>query len=139
MRNDDFYLINVIRERLEYPLLKRKIVETFGDYRRISSNCSVVIEDAGSGTPLLQDLPSDGVQAIPFRPESDKIVRMAAQSVTIEARHVFLPRKAPWLDNFETEVMAFPNGAHDDQVDSMAQALDWISTRNRNVVRQEWF
>lgn len=64
---------------------------------------------------------------------------MAAQSVKIEARHVFLPRKAPWLDSFETEVMAFPNGAHDDQVDSMAQALDWISTRNRNVVRQEWF
>jgi len=52
---------------------------------------------------------------------------------------VFLPTKAPWLDDFETEVMAFPNGAHDDQVDSMAQALDWVSRRTRNQVRQGHF
>jgi phage terminase large subunit-like protein len=52
---------------------------------------------------------------------------------------VFLPKKAPWLDEFETEVMAFPHGAHDDQVGSMAQALDWVSRRIRNQVRQGYF
>ena len=45
---------------------------------------------------------------------------------------VFLSKKAPWLDEFETEVMAFPHGAHDDQVDSMAQALEWVSRGSRN-------
>lgn len=108
-------------------------------YRRISSNCTVIIENAGSGTPLIQDLVGESLRAIPFKPEGDKALRMSAQSANIEAGHVFLPNKAPWLDEFETEVMAFPHGAHDDQVDSMAQALDWVSRRIRNQVRQGYF
>jgi predicted phage terminase large subunit-like protein len=108
-------------------------------YRRISSNCTVIIENAGSGTPLIQDLVGESLRAIPFKPEGDKALRMSAQSAKIEAGHVFLPNKAPWLDEFETEVMAFPHGAHDDQVDSMAQALDWVSRRIRNQVRQGYF
>jgi phage terminase large subunit-like protein len=43
------------------------------------------------------------------------------------------------LDEFETEVMAFPHGTHDDQVDSMAQALEWVSRRTRNQVQQGHF
>ena len=100
---------------------------------------TVIIEDAGSGTPLIQDLAAESLRAIPFKPEGDKQLRMSAQSAKIEAGHVFLPYKAPWLDEFETEVMAFPHGAHDDQVDSMAQALDWVSRRIRNQVRQGYF
>ena len=87
----------------------------------------MIIENAGSGTPLIQDLVGESLRAIPFKPEGDKALRMSAQSAKIEAGHVFLPNKAPWLDEFETEVMAFPHGAHDDQVDLMAQALDWVS------------
>jgi len=137
--NVDFYLLEVIRERLEYPLLKRKVAETSARYARVSSYCNLVIEDAGSGIPLIQDLIGESLRAFPFKPEGDKALRMSAQSAKIEAGHVFLPNKAPWLDEFETEVMAFPHGAHDDQVDSMAQALDWVSRRIRNQVRQGYF
>jgi phage terminase large subunit-like protein len=50
------------------------------------------------------------------------------------------PIKAmPKVGEFETEVMAFPQGTHDDQVDSMAQALEWVSLRARDVVRQGHF
>ena len=40
----------------------------------------------------------------------DKIMRMHAQSAKIEAGQVYLPDKAPWLQDFETEMMQFPNG-----------------------------
>jgi hypothetical protein len=39
------------------------------------------------------------------------------------------PREASWLGPFRHELMAFPNGRNDDQVDSVAQFLDWMSLR----------
>ena len=50
---------------------------------------------------------------------------MEAETARIEAGHVVLPRDAPWLDVFLTELLAFPNGRHDDQVDSVSQFLNW--------------
>jgi hypothetical protein len=52
-----------------------------------------------------------------------------AQSAKIEAGHVYLPRDAPWLDGFLLELLAFPHGRHDDQVDSVAQFLTWAALR----------
>jgi hypothetical protein len=37
-----------------------------------------------------------------------------------------LPDKAPWLPQYLNEMTVFPNGRHDDQVDSTAQMLDWF-------------
>ena len=78
---------------------------------------------------LLQDLratPSQGVlRPIGVRPVGDKIDRMAAQTAKIEAGHVHLLDAAPWLADFLNELLAFPNGRHDDQVDSVSQLLLW--------------
>jgi predicted phage terminase large subunit-like protein len=57
------------------------------------------------------------------KPERDKIARMAVQSAKFEAGQVFLPVSAPWLAVFEAELFAFPGAKHDDQIDSMSQAL----------------
>ncbi len=124
----DYYLLDVLRGRFEYPDLRRRILahaEAFGA-------TTVLIEDAGSGTPLIQDLRSERrLRPIAIRPEGDKIVRMEAQSALIEAGHVFVPESAPWLGDFQSEMMAFPNGRHDDQIDSVSQFLGWAS-RNAN-------
>jgi len=34
-----------------------------------------------------------------------------------------LPERAPWLADLEAELFAFPGGKHDDQCDSISQAL----------------
>lgn len=44
----------------------------------------------------------------------------------IENGNVNLPRDAHWRDDFLVEVLAFPHGKNDDQVDSMTQALIWM-------------
>jgi phage terminase large subunit-like protein len=54
---------------------------------------------------------------------------MVAQSAKIEAGHILLPKEADWLDTFLHELLAFPNGRHDDQVDSVSQFLKWSSRR----------
>jgi predicted phage terminase large subunit-like protein len=52
---------------------------------------------------------------------------MHAQTAIIEAGRVLLPAEAPWLEDFLHEMSVFPRGKHDDQVDSLAQFLDWFS------------
>ncbi len=66
-----------------------------------------------------------------YSPDGDKIMRLHAQTATIENGFVWLPREAPWLAEYLRELTLFPAGRHDDQVDSTAQALAWIKSRPR--------
>ena len=121
-RNGDYYLLDVLRTRLEYPDLRRKIIS------HAKAHCAktVLIEDASSGASLIQDLRRDGpIRPIAIKPEGDKIVRLEAQTAAIEAGQVPLPEQAPWLSDFLYEVLAFPHGRFDDQVDSFSQFLAW--------------
>lgn len=88
----------------------------------------MLIEDKGSGQSLIQDLQRDRVPVRGVLPEGDKQVKMSACSAQIEAGCVFLPTWAPWLEAFKAEMLAFPNGRHDDQADALSQMLNW----NRN-------
>jgi predicted phage terminase large subunit-like protein len=45
------------------------------------------------------------------------------QAAKFEAGHVYFPRNAPFLPDLEAELLTFPQGKHDDQVDSITQAL----------------
>ncbi len=54
---------------------------------------------------------------------------MAAGSDKLVTGKFLLPARADWLPAFRQELMAFPNGRHDDQVDALAQFLDWIGQR----------
>ena len=126
----DYYLIHVYRERLEYPDLKRKVIAQAEQFEADV----VLIEDKGSGTHLIQDLNYEGiVRPIDILPEGDKVTRMAAQSAKIEAGYVYLPESAPWLQDFMTEILQFPLGRHDDQVDSLSQFLGWVTEPSEAV------
>ena len=83
---------------------------------------------------LIQDLKRDHIHAIPINPEGDKIMRMNNQTGQIEAGSVFLPRRAPWLDDFRRELCAFPGGRHNDQVDAFSQALNRAFEPRRQIV-----
>jgi len=122
---NDAYLLHVYRGRLEYPELRRKVIGLAAEHRATT----VLIENAGPGMNLLQDLraamPQGMTRPVGVKPEGSKVDRMAAQSAKIEAGHVHLPNSAPWLGDFLTELLSFPNGRHDDQVDSVSQFLRW--------------
>jgi predicted phage terminase large subunit-like protein len=66
---------------------------------------------------------------IGVKPDGSKADRMVAQSAKIKAGHVHLPKQADWLDSFLLELLAFPHGRYDDQVDSVSQFLKWAATR----------
>jgi predicted phage terminase large subunit-like protein len=124
------YVLDVIRERYEFPDLRRRVINEALKYR----GCTTLVEDAGSGTSLIQELRRQpGITVIGRRPEGEKAVRLMAVCPHVEAKRVWLPIEAPWLPEFERELMAFPASAHDDQVDAFAQLLAYM-TRPRPPV-----
>ncbi len=115
-----YYLLDVIRQRLELPDLKRTAILA----AQRDKPSAIYIEDAASGQSLIQELRREtSLPIIPKRVDSDKVVRAYAVTPLIEAGRVYLPESAPWLLEFIEELSAFPNGEHDDEVDSLTLAL----------------
>jgi predicted phage terminase large subunit-like protein len=118
-RDRRWYLIDVWRKRVDYPELKAAM-RTLA-FRHAANR--VLVEDAGAGIAVVQELlgEADGILAV--KPDRDKITRMSVVSAKFESGLVFLPERAPWLADFEAELFAFPGSRHDDQCDSVSQAL----------------
>jgi predicted phage terminase large subunit-like protein len=129
-RKDDYYLLDVFRDRLNLRDLQRKVRR---HAREFDANV-LLIEKSGFGVALLQafanDPPVGRVTAI--WPRGNKKDRLTIPAAKIEAGHVFLPTDAPWLPDFEAELLAFPNVIHDDQIDSVSQFLNWASSFRAN-------
>jgi predicted phage terminase large subunit-like protein len=130
-RDKKWYLLDVWRRRVDYPTLKASALSLAKSWKARR----ILVEDAGSGTSLVQELSARIAGIIAVRPEGDKKSRMAAASAKFEAGQVLFPERASWLADLESELFAFPVGRHDDQCDSISQALqdnntsfmDWIT------------
>jgi predicted phage terminase large subunit-like protein len=121
----DFYLLDLVRDRFEVPELRREVIRLA---RKWGAH-QTLIEDTDIGRAIAQDLRRSGQMTVRLWPvRFDKESRFAAQSARFESGQVHVP-EAPWLAAWLEELLAFPNGRHDDQVDSTSQALDWLSQR----------
>ena len=114
-----YYLIDVLRGRFDFPTLRRRVSEQ----AKLHEASCILIEDAGFGTALIQEFNTADFSVIAVTPAYDKKIRMEIQSAKFENGQVLLPKEAPWLRDLEAELFAFPRGRHDDQVDSISQAL----------------
>jgi predicted phage terminase large subunit-like protein len=129
-RGDQCSLLDLWRERVDYPNLKRAVLRLREQY----PTATLLIEDKGSGTSLIQDLRADNVTVISINPEGDKLTRAAKISAQFEAGSVLFPRNEPWLSGLKAELLGFPNVRHDDQVDSVTQALFWLKKHRQNKI-----
>jgi len=120
IRGIEKYLIDVYREKLAYPDLKRACLSQFEKHKPDI----VLMEDKSSGTSLVQDLKSD-IPIIPIIPCKQKVDRMEIETLQIDAGCVFLPQSSSWLTDYESELRSFPSSKNDDQVDSTSQLLAW--------------
>lgn len=113
--------------RAEYPELKRTALALAERWKPTA----MLIEDRASGQQLIQDLrAATPLPVIPCQPKGDKLTRFLAVTALIEAGKLLLPKHAPWLAEFESELLQFPEGLHDDQVDALTQYLQWVRGRS---------
>lgn len=123
VRGASAWLLDVLRVRLEFPELRRRIEEEAQRY-----NASLVlIEEAGSGVQLIQDMwANSALNVTGMIPKDDKATRLLGVTPLIEGGRIAIPKEAPWLAEFQRELVLFPNAKHDDQVDSISQFLKWL-------------
>lgn len=132
-RKKQVFVIDVFRGKLQFPDLRRKVLELA---RRYDAD-ALLIEDAASGLQLIQQLREEKPQGVPspiaIKPDGDKKTRFSAQIHRIEAGDLLLPVDAPWLADFEKEILGFPNLKYDDQVDALVQLLGWGGPRKKRI------
>jgi len=125
IRANTYHLLDVRRDRWEFPDLLRTVIA----HAEIHKVNTVLIEDANSGAALIQSLRQQNrLNVVGVKASLDKMTRAVQQSAVFESGRVVLPEAAPWLAEFEKEILAFPNGRHDDQADSTVQfLLNWAA------------
>lgn len=116
----DKYLLDQVRGRFSFTQTIRMIKSLSAKWPRARAK---YIEDKANGPAVISTLRSQVSGLIPVDPEGSKEARAYAVSPQIEAGNVYLPENAPWVHDFIEEWVAFPNGLHDDQVDTTTQAL----------------
>lgn len=125
--NRTYYLLDLVRVRMEYPELRQLII----DKTEAWNPNTTLIENTGFGRAVVQDLR----RTTPLfpklsNPEIDKQARLLAQAARFEAGQVLLPSEAEWLEDYEEELLAFPYHRTDDQVDATSQALNYFAGRD---------
>jgi predicted phage terminase large subunit-like protein len=125
------YLIDQVRGKYEAPALL-EVARAFWQKHKNSAGeasgllTSFRIEDAASGTGLIQQLAGGG-ESIPVTPikrgTKDKTSRANDALPSIAAGLVSVPANAPFTKELLGEIAAFPAGTHDDQVDPLLDAV----------------
>jgi predicted phage terminase large subunit-like protein len=117
-----YFLGDQVRDRMDCPTTVKAVRELS---QRYPGSLAKLIEDKANGSAVIQMLKHEIEGILAVNPEGGKVPRAMAVSPLIEAGNVYLPHPlyAPWVNDFIEECAAFPNGAHDDQVDAMTQAL----------------
>jgi len=113
-------LLNALRDRLEFPALKKKVIEEWKGWEPDS----MIIEKKASGAPLIYELRAMGIPVQEFTPVkgNDKITRLNAVSDLFASGRVWAPN-THWAEEVIDEVASFPSGEHDDYVDTVSLAL----------------
>lgn len=118
----NMYLIDRIKQRMDFPTTLQAIKDMKAKYPEV---IGIYIEDKANGSAIIQTLNMSISGIIPVTPKESKEARVSAISPQIESKHVYLPdySNAPWIEEFISECCKFPNGAFDDDVDCMSQAI----------------
>lgn len=100
---------------------------------------TVLIENTANGPDIIAELRNELPGIVPVIPQGDKVMRAHAVSPIWESGNVYVPgfaradgmgydaaRTPAWVQEWIGEHTGFPNGAHDDQVDTTTQVLNWL-------------
>ena len=113
-------LLDAYKARLEFPELKHKAFEMWKEWEPDT----LIVEKRAAGAPLIYEMRKMGIPMSEYTPGkgNDKISRVNAISDLFASGIVWCP-ETRWAEEVMDELASFPNGDHDDLVDSSSQAL----------------
>lgn len=125
-KKNEIFILEVLRERLE-PSEHLDFLNNI--YKRWKPQV-IGIEKVQYQTSLIQSALISGLPVKELQPDADKLTRALPMAARLESGTVYFPTDAHWLADFENELLSFPNGKYDDQVDVFAyiyQIIQFIS------------
>jgi len=129
VKKNCIYLIDRYNKRCIYSETKQNLL--FFAAKFPSAN-DILIEEASSGIALIQDLRKEchyGIISVSTN-NIPKENRINNSTGSISNGNIFIPKNATWLFDFEQQVMQFPNGRHDEDLDCLAQFLTWFKNKS---------
>nr|WP_238338670.1 phage terminase large subunit [Carnobacterium maltaromaticum] len=134
-KKTDYFLLARRKEKLNFTATLKAIREMSENWPNARAK---YVEDKANGSAVISVLENEISGIIPVNPEGGKEVRANAVAPVWESGNVYLPHPdyAPWVNEFLDELEAFPNGAHDDEVDAMTQALIKITSSGRSLLER---
>jgi len=113
-------LLNAIKKRMEYPDLKKLVLEEYREWQPDA----FMVEKKSNGSALYQEFRRMGIPVGEFTPGKgqDKIARVNAISDLFASGIVWAPDRR-WAKEVIEECNDFPSGTNDDLVDSTTLAL----------------
>ena len=119
IQGENIYIKDIYRDKIDIATLECEIV-----IQAQKHACKNIIIEATSSTELLiQNLAKREIYPIKYSPKDSKETRANYASQPMSYGQVYLKRNAPWIDDFKAEIVAFPFGIHDDQVDAFSQLI----------------
>ena len=124
-RGANFYLLDQVRGQWDF-------VQTLQAVRMLTERWpqayTKLVEEKANGAAVISQLKDQIGGFVPITPKESKAARAFAVTPIFEAGNVFIPPSAvAWVDrDYVPELMMFPAGAHDDQVDATTQALSYL-------------
>ena len=119
--NSDYYLIDLIKKRMDFPDTLRAVKHMASKYPQ---KHSVLVEDKANGSAIISMLRHEIEGIIPITPKESKVARANAITGIVEGGNVYLPEYADFTGEFVEEFASFPNGVHDDLVDACTQFIN---------------
>lgn len=126
----DRYLVDVVRDKMDFPDTLQAVKNLAKKYPRVRE---ILIEDKANGPAVISSIQREIKGVIPIKPKESKIARAQAVTPEIESGNVFLPEGKDFTYDLIEECASFPNGAHDDQVDALSQALNRFDNERRGI------
>jgi predicted phage terminase large subunit-like protein len=116
--SQDLLVLDVHRERMEGPDIEPAIISMARKWKA----SYIGVESAQAQLLVVQSLRKKGWTVRALRADTDKLSRAIPATVRMESGQIYLPESAHWVGDFIDELLAFPHGAHDDQVDVLSYA-----------------
>jgi len=122
-RGADAYLLDQVRGRMDFVATQRAVRALSAKWPQAVLK---LVEDKANGPAVIASLTRTVPGIVPEEPQGSKVARASAVAPLVAAGNVWLPDPAwaPWVSDLVEEAAGFPNGAHDDQVDALSQALN---------------
>lgn len=115
-KSGEIIVLDMVREKMNGTKIVPRLQELFDEFQPQY----MMIEDVAFQKVIIDQARMEGLPVRQLKPHGDKEIRSLTLQTRFAAGQVWFPKQATWLKNLEAELITFPQGSHDDQVDALS-------------------